>query len=464
MVEHTDPTLKALIDITIPSLTSNSLKNCLRALNIKSPDEFPLLPLGKKKNLVKKLQAYLIKAQQPSPYSALAIAARKIIQTESERIAPKPSRKQPPIQETKNAQSGSVNDMDWSELTFKTSPFYTIVEKVGLLKFSAAQQSISTIILSFQLRSHQIAQLTDKDDKYSQYRIMIFSTDVDPRRTDNNSLKEQLIEFPPLTCISVNKHLFTGNSQGNKRKPGTTNPPDITDLCNPKIGGINRIEITYPGTTKAYVYVVYLVKITTVQEVMNKIKSHSKMSKTAVLEKINRSSKDADIEATSSLVSLKCPLGYQRIQYPCRSSYCNHIQCFDGIIFLKLNEQSPSWTCPICNRVMGSWSELVLDGYFEDILKKVDSDVDRVIVEVDGSWRLPDKEQDKEKSLSIKHEDIIIHTSSESEYEPNSPKSEVGVTRGKRSSEVIDLTFSSDEESWQPSKRPKRLSSSRTKK
>ncbi|ORX92573.1 zf-MIZ-domain-containing protein [Basidiobolus meristosporus CBS 931.73] len=432
MAENQDPEFRAFIEKKVPTLPVATLKKMIRTLNRNGPSQFYFIKLsGNKAELVKRLQTYLLKAEQ-SPNSAARKTAKTIVLAECESPADK--------------SKGST--YDWSPLTFKSSPFYTIIERISPYKLCEAQNSVARVTIGFRLRSQHIMQLKTPD----LYRAMLFSTDVDLDHLDPGSLKEKLIEFPLIANLDVNQQQFTGNLQGSKRKPGTTNPADISDLCIHIIDRANSIQFVYPACPKAYIMALYLVKISTVEEIVEKIKTHKKMEKATVLEKINRSSNDADIEATSSLVSLKCPLGYQRIQFPCRSSYCNHIQCFDGVTFLKLNERTPSWTCPICNRVLNNWNELVLDGYFEDILDKVDADVDRVVVEVDGSWRIPDKEQDKEEPVVIKREDIIIHTTSDSESDLDSPHPtpEHGA---KRSSQIIDLTLSSDEESWVQPKR-----------
>lgn len=69
---------------------------------------------------------------------------------------------------------------------------------------------------------------------------------------------------------------------------------------------------------------------------------------------------DADIVATSTIMSLKCPLSTVRMELACRSTLCSHNQCFDGKSFLQLQEQAPTWTCPVCNKVI-SFEALALD-------------------------------------------------------------------------------------------------------
>jgi len=69
---------------------------------------------------------------------------------------------------------------------------------------------------------------------------------------------------------------------------------------------------------------------------------------------------DPDIVATSIVMSLKDPISTLRIDLPCRSTICNHNQCFDAASFLQLQEQAPTWTCPICNKVV-SFDGLAID-------------------------------------------------------------------------------------------------------
>jgi E3 SUMO-protein ligase PIAS1 len=59
--------------------------------------------------------------------------------------------------------------------------------------------------------------------------------------------------------------------------------------------------------------------------------------------------RDADIVTTASVLSLKCPLSTLRISLPVRSIACRHNQCFDATSYLQLQEQGPTWLCPICN-------------------------------------------------------------------------------------------------------------------
>jgi hypothetical protein len=50
--------------------------------------------------------------------------------------------------------------------------------------------------------------------------------------------------------------------------------------------------------------------------------------------------RDADIVATATVLSLKCPLSTLRIELPCRSIACKHNQCFDATSYLQLQEKA----------------------------------------------------------------------------------------------------------------------------
>ena len=113
---------------------------------------------------------------------------------------------------------------------------------------------------------------------------------------------------------------------------------------------------------------VNLVKRHPVEELVGKLKSGKTITKDQVVREskffpqknrdcrhllsfiVISKSEDAEIVTTSSILSLKCPLSTLRIDVPCRSSICSHNQCFDASSFLQLQEQAPTWTCPICNK------------------------------------------------------------------------------------------------------------------
>ena len=72
---------------------------------------------------------------------------------------------------------------------------------------------------------------------------------------------------------------------------------------------------------------------------------------------------DADLTPVSETLTLRDPISISRIELPCKSWDCEHVACFDAQTFLSLNEQTPTWNCPICNRSISTDDDLFLDGY-----------------------------------------------------------------------------------------------------
>ena len=93
-------------------------------------------------------------------------------------------------------------------------------------------------------------------------------------------------------------------------------------------------------------------------------------------------------------MSLRDPVQMTRIETPCRSVGCKHNECFDAAVYLALQEQAPTWTCPICNKP-AQWESLVYDQFVQDILRNTNQDVEQVTIEPDGRWHLMKSEDEK---------------------------------------------------------------------
>jgi E3 SUMO-protein ligase PIAS1 len=173
-------------------------------------------------------------------------------------------------------------------------------------------------------------------------------------------------------------------------------------------------------------------------------------------------------------MSLKDPISTMRISLPCRSNVCSHNQCFDGSYFLQLQEQAPTWACPVCSKTL-SYQSLCVDNYVQDILLNTSSSVEQVTIETDGKWTPVVQGDDnnnhgnprKRAAYDNDSDDDIIEIEDNAEGKASIPAlaqqtppvsreaSTVAVRPGtKRPSAVIDLTFSDDEdEDPRPSKR-----------
>ena len=293
------------------------------------------------------------------------------------------------------------------------------------------------------------------------------------------------IAFPYQVEIKVNQDEVKSNLRGLKGKPGSTRPADITDLLRKRTGYNNEVAVNYALTKTRFFMVVNLVKRHPVEALVARLKAGKTISKDRVLREMATRAEDADIVATSSIMSLKCPLSTLRIDVPCRSTVCNHNQCFDAASFLQLQEQGPTWTCPVCNKGV-SFDHLQIDQYVDDILQKTSKTIDQVTIEPTGKWStITDSQsspitnnrdasseadddlieiQEPPRISSIKaegsHEPSMLRTPPVSSREPSTSSGPQPSGSNKRpAAQVVDLTLSSDEDD-EPIRAPKRQNTS----
>ncbi|KAL1868464.1 E3 SUMO-protein ligase pli1 [Diaporthe australafricana] len=323
-------------------------------------------------------------------------------------------------------------------------------------------------------RSHQMPP-QEKD-----MRVLVFCAGANTGPQD--------IAFPHQSELKVNGGDVKANLRGLKNKPGSTRPVDITDLLRLKIPTYtNNIEFTYALTQKAgdkasqsnsqrFYLVVNVCKTTPVDSLVRTI-SGKRISKASVLLELTRKAHDAEIEMSSQVLSLKCPLSYMRLVTPCRATTCTHVQCFDATSYLQLQQQGPQWLCPVCSK-SAPYERLAIDEYVRDILDRTSRSVEQVDIEPNGQWKAHgsiEEELEPEpehEAFAIDDDDLVIseisYVGNRGTNTPNTlapttstPTPVTAASRegssmprsggNKRShAEVIDLTLSEDEEAPQP--------------
>lgn len=199
------------------------------------------------------------------------------------------------------------------------------------------------------------------------------------------------VEFPNQLEVKINNDDVKANFKGLKGKPGTTKPADITDKIRKIPGYQNPLRITYALTKERFHIGVYIVRYISSAILTQRIKDGRHgggvISKEQAIREINKANDDPDIVLSSEVMSLKDPVSTLRITLPVRSTVCTHRQCFDGSMFLQMQEQAPQWLCPTCNKSI-SYQSLCIDKYFEDILQKTSSSIEKVTLEPDGQWHI----------------------------------------------------------------------------
>ncbi|CAE6518905.1 unnamed protein product [Rhizoctonia solani] len=101
-----------------------------------------------------------------------------------------------------------------------------------------------------------------------------------------------------------------------------------------------------------------------------------------------------DVESQRHALNLRCPLSQFRIRDPARFSGCTHYQCFDATAFLMVTHRArtrgtANLRCPICERNVNQ-RDMVIDLYFDDILRRAPVTTNEVFLQVNGEWRTRD--------------------------------------------------------------------------
>ncbi|GAM90852.1 hypothetical protein ANO11243_088980 [Dothideomycetidae sp. 11243] len=364
-----------------------------------------------------------------------------------------------------------------AKLSFKPSPFYHIQDSItratDLPDMPANRNTITVQVVL----SENVCDLLRTDPNL---RVMLYCTTASPL---SHYSEFSDVAFPSQIEVKMNQEDVKSNYKGLKNKPGTTKPADLTSYLRKQPRYPNNLQVTYALTTRKYSFVVNLVRKATAEELMEKIKRGRIITKETVLHEMSRKARDPDIEATSTVMSLKDPVSTMRMDLPCRSAICTHNQCFDALCFIQLQEQAPTWTCPVCNKTI-SYEALAVDHYVLDILNRTSKSVEQVTIEPEGNWKEISQNDDDQQGKSQPrasyddddsgddlveisdvrsgvslHKDITHSATSAMVQHMTPPLSsrEASVSqngRNKRPSAVIDLTLSDEDEPPRPAKRP----------
>ncbi|KAF7349619.1 E3 SUMO-protein ligase pli1 [Mycena sanguinolenta] len=283
-------------------------------------------------------------------------------------------------------------------MRFKLSPFYTIDQTVSSVlecpeSLSATDRRECT--LEFYLNDDQLAKLGVPGLGY-QLRLFCTSSKFYFPGAENIDCP---IEFPQTCEIYINDTQLNGAKlKGIKKRPGTAPPPVFSAPSRRNV--VRMIYINGgqgPLEYKKYYLVAQLVKGNSVSALVDNLLKTRFVSGADIRRQMLASmSNDDDIISGSLKMSLKCPLSFMRINTPCRSARCTHSQCFDATSWYSMMEQTTTWLCPVCENVL-DWRELIIDGFFAEILKTTPDSVDDVIVEANGEWSTTDKQYSSAK-------------------------------------------------------------------
>ncbi|KAL9388587.1 hypothetical protein Peur_017192 [Populus x canadensis] len=167
--------------------------------------------------------------------------------------------------------------------------------------------------------------------------------------------------------------------------------------------GINRISLS-GCDSRVFSFGIRLVKRRTVEQVLNLIPKVGESFEDALarvcrcigggMSTTNEDS-DSDLEviAEAITVNLRCPMSGSRMKIAGRFKPCAHMGCFDLETFVKLNQRSRKWQCPICLKNY-CLEDIVIDPYFNRIstmMGHCEEDITEIEVKPDGSWTVKTK-------------------------------------------------------------------------
>ncbi|CAG5100957.1 Similar to Pias3: E3 SUMO-protein ligase PIAS3 (Rattus norvegicus) [Cotesia congregata] len=252
--------------------------------------------------------------------------------------------------------------------------------------------------------------------KYKNQVLVRFALDK------NTELEDKL---PPGLSISVNGDVVLVNEVVNEdSKVQKQGPIDISFSIKLKPYKTNKIVIGWTEERRRnheFVVGIYLARKNTCSDLFNRVQVLNRkdydFAKNVVLDKLSEDG--AEIAMTDLCVSLVCPLGMMRMKTPCRGSQCVHLQCFDLLMFLQMNEHKSAWNCPICNKPT-PFEDIVIDGYFDDILKssKLKPETDEVKISRDGSWdNFVSREKSRENKRKEKSREEVIDVESDDSFD-----------------------------------------------
>lgn len=192
------------------------------------------------------------------------------------------------------------------------------------------------------------------------------------------------------------------------------------------------------------------------QKLQNKKVKSIEETKDDIIKMFADNDNDPDLVSTSYYCSLVCPLGKTRINIPAKSINCKHLQSFDALTFILMNEKNSKWICPVCDKQC-EYDDLQIDSYFLEIVNSTTLTEYNNEIEVfcDGSWKVKD---DPKKLISVEcttsdtennsiEDCIMISDDSDDEtftHAENEVKPEYCKKTGT-SSNFVDLTNEDDE-------------------
>ncbi|KAI8083785.1 PINIT domain-containing protein [Thamnidium elegans] len=401
-----------LLQADLKKATVKELVDCIKAINKKINPYQKITLSGRKDEVVQRLVTFIDSLLEQNREETLVTLVRIVNENAHKKLSWNYENGDIVVNfvKPKRAVSSNIENVE-----FVRNPFLKPMKRLTAIKICpVAGQSRQSRTFSFTLTEEDRKLLATNNtvDDRPPYQIRFYCARY-AGRTDKLE-----VEFPNICELKVNDNVIPGqNIRCLKGKPGTVNPPDLSVMS--KKTAQNNLELIYINSSFPFIASVYIVERTPVQHLIDILKKERILSKEEVLRRLQEVQEDADIIMESETLSTKCPLAFTRIVTPIRSKSCNHLQCFDASTFLTMNEQTPTWSCPVCYRPIKSWEDLIVDEYFAQMLLNTPRHIDSVRVEPSGVVTIidenPDLARQEEEDDEEEEETDIPHVKTEPE-------------------------------------------------
>lgn len=257
-------------------------------------------------------------------------------------------------------------------------PFEQVIEVMVAATMSGTQGS-TVEGRSFVFKPEMHAKLAESDGRRRSIQIRCVRLD-----------SQGFVQHWPKDCtIYINtKAIYTLSqppaSSTRKRKDSPLS------LSNFPQNSHNSIMVVKQKEEDVYAFGVFIVETLTVEEVLNRYLYEraltAEMGKAFVR---SRAGSSDEIQADVYRQPLVCPLTRMVPDIPARGTYCQHVQCFDLLAYIVLQEKikTNKWHCPIC---FGLVLRITVDEYMKEIVEKARKirGCESVEFTQDGGYRL----------------------------------------------------------------------------
>jgi len=300
-----------------------------------------------------------------------------------------------------NKQTNGVHS--FPDVRIRDLPFYpvkaTLLRPCSLTAKSKDSLDTQNQNLAFYLTQEQ-ANIVNNGRKVESNGMVVYKMHILLRFTKASPDGIQDDDFPKNIVLKVNNKVCPLPNPkpvpANRPNMEAKRPPKpliITSLCKLNTKScLNQVSVTWVPRKddSAYTMSIYLVEKLTPEDLLKKLKLKGQrdpqVTKNVISSKLE--DRDDEISTSSVKVSMADPLSMTRMTFPCRASTCDHLQCFDADMYIRMNEKKPKWVCPVCNKP-AYYEHLFLDGFYIQLLlspKFKALTTNEIILNNDASW------------------------------------------------------------------------------